>query len=305
MLKTISSTYKTYAKTFPVILLYALPLLVLSSIQVYFLGINEPNKGVAAFIMLSLFVVPLVGAATDVAIYRFLMKFGKVNPLISIKAYLYYLIAQIGIGIIGVLPIFAFKFILDKMGLGNISLYLSLFLNLFVGIFLIARLSIALPLIVAQKKFSLQTFWQDTNDTYPHWMMVSVLVYLPYIILNYGVSCPYLNMAVTTLFSFVFIVFNTLYAQDKFKKQLAAGSVKVAINQPVTKPAAKPEKETPVMQKAPVKKSPAKKAPAKKPAAPKAAKASTPEKAKTPVKAPEKAKAPASTPVKAPTPAKA
>lgn len=49
MLQTILSSYKTYLKNFPVILLFAVPLLVLSGIEIYFEGLTSANRGVKYF----------------------------------------------------------------------------------------------------------------------------------------------------------------------------------------------------------------------------------------------------------------
>ena len=67
MLQTILSSYKTYLKNFPVILLFAVPLLVLSGIEIYFEGLTSANRGVKYFISLALFILPLISAATDIA----------------------------------------------------------------------------------------------------------------------------------------------------------------------------------------------------------------------------------------------
>ncbi|MFR8207144.1 MAG: hypothetical protein ACLU99_13205 [Alphaproteobacteria bacterium] len=85
MLQTILSSYKTYLKNFPVILLFAVPLLVLSGIEIYFEGLTSANRGVKYFISLALFILPLISAATDIAVYQRLFKSPRVNPFGSLK----------------------------------------------------------------------------------------------------------------------------------------------------------------------------------------------------------------------------
>lgn len=105
MLQTILSSYKTYLKNFPVILLFAVPLLVLSGIEIYFEGLTSANRGVKYFISLALFILPLISAATDIAVYQRLFKSPRVNPFGSLKTLIVYLFVQLGLGLIAILPI--------------------------------------------------------------------------------------------------------------------------------------------------------------------------------------------------------
>lgn len=208
MLKMIINSYKSYGKTFPVILLYALPLLVLASIELYFERLGSPNRGIKYFISLSLFALPLVSAATDIALYQFMLKLGKVNPFKSVKVLITYLFVQIGIGLVAIVPMVAIKSILDQMGFNSYSLFIAIIANIFLGFYFMARCSIILPLIIQDKKINLADFMKLTKRPYKAWLGVVCAIYIPYVALYYTIPCPHFNSIITTLFMFIFICFN-------------------------------------------------------------------------------------------------
>lgn len=84
---------------------FAVPLLVLSGIEIYFEGLTSANRGVKYFISLALFILPLISAATDIAVYQRLFKSPRVNPFGSLKTLFVYLFVQLGLGLIAILPI--------------------------------------------------------------------------------------------------------------------------------------------------------------------------------------------------------
>lgn len=226
MLKVITDSYKMFLKNFPVILLYSLPLIALSIIDLSFKQIANPGKGILYFATLATILIPFVSAATDVAIYKFLLKLGKINPFASWKIYFLYMFSQLAIGLVAVLPIFAFKFIFDNIGLENHAMLLALILNMFFGIYLLSRLNVILPLIIKGQEINLKAFWKNTDNTYANWMSVATLVYLPFLILNYGIINPYANSIITILFMYVFVTFNICYVSKRMLKADAPKTMK-------------------------------------------------------------------------------
>lgn len=270
MLKLIIDSYKLFLKNLPLIILFALPLLVLSVLNIYFKNISPLTAGIVYFVYASLLLLPLVNAATDISIYRRLFHFNIINPLSSLHAFILYLLVQIGIGLVGTAPIFLFQYLFNIMGLPPFwSLSLAIFINIFAGFAFMARFNIILPLIIQNKIPSLHEFMAYTDRPLKQWLLAAVLIYLPYVILHYITSgCPYTNMVLTTLFMFVFICFNVTYVNNnrlsRITYKAAAEPVKAAVAQKaeIAKPAPAPKPAAP--KKAPTKKTPAKKAAPKK-----------------------------------------
>ena len=279
MLKLIKDSYKLFFKNFPLIILFALPLLVLSALNLYFGSYTPVNRGIIYFTYAALLLLPLVSAGTDISIYRRLFHFNIVNPLSSLRAFILYLLVQIGIGLVGTAPIFLFQYILSLFGLSILlSLCLAIFLNIFVGFVFMARFNIILPLIIQNKVPTLNEFMSYTKRPFKQWLVASALVYLPYVVLHYlSAPCPYTNMIITTVFMFVFICFNVVYVNNNrlsritYKEVTEVTTIKAA---PVAEKTKEPQKEVShspkkekEAEKKPVKK--AKKAPSKPKAAPK------------------------------------
>ncbi len=291
MLNMISASYKTYGKNFPVILLYALPLLVLSVLEAYFRGSDGNGKGIAYFIALTAFFLPLISAATDIAIYRRLLNTGRVNPFICFKTLFIYMFTQIALGLIfATIPVLLFAYFLGFLFSFHTALVLALVLNIFVGMVYLARFNIILPLIVMNKKITWKTLKTYTDRPYKQWLTVACLVYAPYLLVNYLFCCPISNVVLTNLFMFVFVCFNIVYVTgNKWKEQASAVSARIEPKlhpaedkTAAVKPVVKAEKKAAVKKvpaagksavKKPSVKSAVKKAPVKKTAAPKKPKA--------------------------------
>lgn len=267
MLKTIVDSYKMFCRNFPVILLYALPLLILTVIQVYFDGLNTQNRGVVWYLAGAVFLMPLISAATDIAVYKRLFKDASVNPFRNPKVLFIYLFVQLGLGLVAVLPIYLFNYILFRYTSWTLCVMcVSLLANMFIGVWLLARFNIILPLIVQQRVPSWRDFLEFTDHPYKQWLLVAFLVYMPYIVINYLFTCPYLNAVLTNLYMLVFVCFNTTYImQHKMTPALVKSAepkkveptIKLEDAETESKPKAKAKP-----QKAPAKK-PAKKADAK------------------------------------------
>lgn len=228
MLKLIKDSYKLFFKNFPLIILFALPLLVLSALNLYFGSYTPVNRGIIYFTYAALLLLPLVSAGTDISIYRRLFHFNIVNPLSSLRAFILYLLVQIGIGLVGTAPIFLFQYILSLFGLSILlSLCLAIFLNIFVGFVFMARFNIILPLIIQNKVPTLNEFMSYTKRPFKQWLVASALVYLPYVVLHYlSAPCPYTNMIITTVFMFVFICFNVVYVNNNRLSRITYKEVK-------------------------------------------------------------------------------
>ncbi len=255
MLKTIADSYKLFFRKFPIIVLYALPLLVFSAIEIFFENQNSENKGVYYFLLLSSYLIPLVSAGVDVALYKRLLGIKKVNPLQPFKTYFSYFFVQLGIGLIAVIPLHAIFYILNLNSgptLGH--LVIALVVNMFLGIYVLARLNLVLPLIIQNKLLKLKDFIAFSSDSYLNWTIVGFLIYGPFLVSNYVIANPYVNTIITNLCMLLFVCFNTTYVLNhKVKTPTTVKTVEEA-----------PKKE-PVKSAKPV----AKKTPAKKIAAPK------------------------------------
>lgn len=279
MLRLIKDSYKLFFKNLPVIILFALPLLVLSALNIYFGNYTPVNRGIVYFTYAALLLLPLVSAGTDISIYRRLFHFNIVNPLSSLHAFILYLLAQICIGLIGTAPIFLFQYLFDITGLSPfVSLSSAIIVNIFVGFTFMARFNVILPLIIQNKVPSLHEFMSYTKRPFRQWFSVAVSVYLPYVVLHYlSAPCPYTNMIVTTIFMFVFICFNVVYVNNNRLSRISYKEVTEITTIKAT-PVAEKTKEQPKevshspkkakeAEKKPVKK--AKKTPSKPKAAPK------------------------------------
>lgn len=266
MLKLILDSYKMFFKNFPVILLFAMPLLVISGISVWVENTETTNPGILYLYYALYLLIPLVSVATDISLYRRFLGFSIINPLCSLKAFFLYLLTQLALGLVASAPIILFRYVLMSFGLSDfLSFVIAIAANTFLGIYLLARFSILFPLIIQNKVPSLKDFSQYTAQDYKKWLGVAVLIYTPYVIFNYAVSCPLLNMVVVNLFAFVFVCFNLKYVST-FK--LSAHKVQSA---PKTAIRIEPSLAAEVAPKAAKKAAPKKSAAPKKTASPKAA----------------------------------
>lgn len=261
MLRLIKDSYKLFLKNTPIIILFALPLLVLSALDIYFGGYTPVNQGIVYFSYAALLLIPFVNAGTDISIYRRLFHFNIINPLSSLRAFILYLFAQISIGLVGTAPIFLFQYLFNLLGISPLlNLFLSIILNLFIGFIFIARFNVLLPLIIQNKLPSLREFMSYTRKPFKQWLAVAAVVYLPYVVLYYLTApYPYINAIIPTLFAFEFICFNITYVNNN---RLSRITYKEVIETPTVKTALATEKKAPKKE---VSHAP-KKAPAKKPA---------------------------------------
>ncbi len=237
MLKLVLDSYKMFLKNFPVILLFATPLLLLSGISIWIENSETINQGVLYFYYASFVLIPLVSIATDISLYRRLFGYSIINPLCSIKAFILYLITQLSLGLVASAPIILFRYIFVAFGMSNLwAFVLALATNMFMGIYLLARFNILFPLIIQNKVPSLKEFSQYTARSYKEWMSVTFLIYMPYVVFNYAILSPTINMLVINLFAFVFVCFNIKYVST-FRipedKSVAIKKIDTKVNSPI------------------------------------------------------------------------
>ncbi len=260
MLKTIADSYKLFFRKFPIILLYALPLLVFSVIEVFFETQNSENKGIYYFLLLSSYLIPLVSAGVDVALYKRLLGIKNVNPLQPFKTYFSYFFVQLGIGIIAVIPLHALFYILNLNSGPTLShLVIALVVNMFLGIYVLARLNLVLPLIIQNKLLKLKDFMTFSRDSYLNWIIAGFLIYGPFLVSNYIIANPYINTLITNLCMLLFVCFNTTYVLNH--KVKTPTTVKTVEEAPKKEPV---KSAKPVAQKHRLKKLPPPKQKAKK-----------------------------------------
>lgn len=214
MFKLIKDSYKMYLKSFPLILLFAVPLLFLSGIAVWIENSETVNRGMLYFHYFAFVLIPLISVATDISLYRRFFGFSIINPLCSLKTFILYLLTQLALGLVASAPIILFRYVFETFGMPSLpSFVLAIALDLFLGIYLLARFSVLFPLIIQNKVPSLKDFSQYTARSYKDWISVSLLIYMPYVIFNYLITCPFLNMLIVNLFAFVFVCFNIKYVE--------------------------------------------------------------------------------------------
>lgn len=229
MLTLILNSYKLFFKQFKNIIILALPLLVLSVANLYF----QPASKIIYCAYAIMLIIPFVSVATDISIYRKLFQYNIINPLCNISTFIIYLLAQIVIGLIGTAPIYLFQYLLLLLGLPVFwSLVVAVMINIPTGFILLARLNIALPLIIQNKIPSPKEFLKYTTQPYRQWLMVAVLIYLPYVILHYlSAPYPYTNIITTTLFMYVFICFNINYVNSNRLNRIPYKPVEVLVKE--------------------------------------------------------------------------
>ncbi len=216
MLSLILNSYKMFFKKFPILFLISIPLLLISALDIYVDTQVNVSGAIVYIAYTSMLIVPLISAATDICIYRKLLRFNSINPLGNIFAFVIYVVSQLVIGVIGVAPIFLFMYLFSILGLSNFwSLSLAIVTNIFLGFAFMARFNVILPLIIQNKIPSLKEFLAYTNRKYIQWIAVALFIYFPYVVIHYLTApYPYANMILTTLFILVFICFNINYINN-------------------------------------------------------------------------------------------
>ena len=183
---------------------------------------------------------------------------------------------QLGIGLLSSAPMFLINFTFLKFGFSPLfSICLAAIGNIFIGFVFMARFYVILPLIIQNKITSPRDFMSYTKQSYAQWILVTTLIYMPYVIIHYiTIRYPYLNAIFTTLATFLFISFNVSYINShRINKTTSKIANEAVIAAPVIAPKEKikADNEEPKIQKKSSKKAQSKKATTKKAAEPKKA----------------------------------
>ncbi len=278
MLKLIKDAYVLYLRNLPLIVVFALPLLALSIIDIYIRRAAPESAYLGAVMFI---VLALAGTATDISLYRRFFHYSIINPLSSLRAFALYLVCQLATSAVGTLPIFGLQYLFSLTGLPPyISFLAAVIVCIFTFFALMTRLEIILPLIVQNKIPALREFWNYTRRPWKQWIQAALLLFVPYIILYYIFSgMPVVNTVLTTVFAFVTLCFNTVYINNRRPAQTLPRTEDKTPLTPEPVPAhAKAGRPAPAPKSAAPKKTkaPAAKKPLKKPAPKKAPKKGAP-----------------------------
>ncbi len=244
MLRLVFDSYRLYAQKFLTIAKYALPYLLLCCAAKYLETETSTSSFHVPLVSLFMVLIPLISAATDIKIYRYLLGYKTTNPLSSPKAYFMYLFSQMVIYLIGSAPLFLFTFVLNTLGYSNVGgLTLAIFINLFIGFMFMARFNIILPLIIQNKTPTLKEFLLYTNKPYIYWIGVGLFIYIPYVILHYvSVNLPYANILLCTIITYLFACFNVCFVNKD--KQIQIPIPVEPIKETIKKTVKEPQKKT-------------------------------------------------------------
>lgn len=215
MFNIIQDTYKLYFRKLPVLALFVLPLVLYSVADDY---LRVYLADCRFYIYLSAVLSPLVYAAVELAVYKYMLKakLGKVWG--TLKKLVLFAVIQFSAGFVMMLPMFVLSRIAGHHQLGNLWVPFGLIANIFLGIWFFARVNIVLPMIVNEDKVTLKSFDRQAKDTYAFWAVVAALIYFPYIASYYLIGNVIVNVLVTGFLSVLQPLFNSLYYQAKNKK---------------------------------------------------------------------------------------
>lgn len=215
MFNIIQDTYKLYFRKLPVWALFVLPLVLYSVaddyLRVYFADCRF-------YIYLSVVLSPVVYAAVELAVYKYMLKaeLGKVWG--TLKKLVLFAVIQFAAGFVMMLPMFVFSRTAGHHQLGSLWIPFGLVANIFLGIWFFARINIILPMIVKGDKITLKSFDKQVKNTYAFWAAVAALIYFPYIASYYLIGNSIVNVLVAGFLSVLQPLFNSLYYQAKNHK---------------------------------------------------------------------------------------
>lgn len=211
MLNLIMDSYKSFFKKMPTMLLFILPLLAYSFIEVYCEGKFAQSQ---IFIFLAVVLTALVNVLTEIALYKYNLAQETTNPLKPWYNIFIYYVAQMLFGLVIAIPAFILTYIFAKLSIPYAGL-LAWALNIFLGISLWARLNVLLPMVISGEKITLKDFMQKTSEPYHQWLLAATCIYLPYIAINYLINNPWLNTLLLCFTMMLIVVFNSNYLQSK------------------------------------------------------------------------------------------
>lgn len=215
MFHVIQDTYKLYLKKLPVWILFVLPMIVYSAADDY---LRDYFAGSRFYFYLSVVLSPVVYAAVQLAIYKYVMKIDLGKVWGTVKKMALFAVIQFSMAFVMMLPMFVFSRIAEHHQLGNLWVPFGLVGNIFLGIWLFAKVNVILPMIAKGDKVTPKSFDKTAKDSYAFWAAVAALVYFPYIASYYLIGNVWANVAATSLLSVLQPLFNSLYYQSKAKK---------------------------------------------------------------------------------------
>ena len=210
MINIIKESYLLFFKKFPIWVAFLLPMLIFSFLDDAFL--------VAEHGVISKIVGIIVFAATELALYRYIMEIKLGGPWKSIYKMVILAVFQVVMGLIMLIPVYIFLQIAQHHNLMSFTyVFCSFLVNVFLGGWLFAKANAVIPLIVAGEKFSFSRFKTFSKDSYLAWAWVSLLIYFPYVACFYLIDSVATSIVITSLYVALFCLFNALYYKNKNK----------------------------------------------------------------------------------------
>lgn len=206
MLNLIKATYQTAWKNALILLLFLLAWVLMDTALV---DLREQ--------MWKFWTIGLMQLLALIVLYQFLLGH-KINPLVSLRVFFSFLFIKIATASVAILPAVFFYWL--ARSLQSVVLeYLSFLAGGLIAFYILARFTIALPMVLDQNETPLRDFWQKTNEPKEFWWLMGIVFYLPAVLAT--TSLPgsiYVNFAVTELFSLIATVFSVEYYRKKFIK---------------------------------------------------------------------------------------
>lgn len=208
MLSIIKDTYKLFLRKLPVWILFILPLIIYSVGDDY---LRANFAECRSYFYLSLCLSPLVYCAVEIAIYKYVMKVEIGKFWGFIKKWILFIIIQFVMGFVMMTPMFVLSKIMLHHNINSYWIPFGLIANIFVGIWLFAKVNVLLPMIMSGEKITFKSYMVLAKGGYLSWVLVSAFIYFPYVAAYYLIGNPEVNIVVTSLFSVVICLFNSLY----------------------------------------------------------------------------------------------
>lgn len=215
MLNLIKNTYELYFKKLPLLALFVIPLILYSAADSYLKELSYTFVEYQIFVTVSLFLSPFIFTATEIALYKYLMQVKVGGGLGFIKKWAIFVTIHLVMGWIMMLPILILKLFVPNLGMCWIVG--ALVANIFLGGWIFARVNVILPMIMNGDKLSFKGMWTLGAKGYLPWLLVSALVYFPYIGSYYLIPNDIAQMIIASLLSIVSCVFNSLYYKAERK----------------------------------------------------------------------------------------
>ncbi len=225
MLTVLKDTYKTYVKKFPYLVLFIIPLLVYSAGDDALKHFFANSDFMTVWGVLSIVFSALVYTATQIFIYRYLMNVHLGKAMGFLKVWAKFFVVHLVLSNLIMLPVLGFMFGAVYFEAGSYAFPLALVVNMFLGFWLMARVNVVLPMMVANEDIAPKAVWEFGQDSYKAWLLPVAFVYLPYVLAFYLIHCAWVKVIVVGLLSVLVTVFNVVYYQSKKAKPAKTAKV--------------------------------------------------------------------------------